>query len=103
MFYLSDILQLVIDRLYKSAFPQHNLVSDRHKRISHIALDFCHKLYSVHEQELKELFAYISLVTTEFTFDILNERLRVQWLAVIDIAGCEHEVQNLAAIIYYQV
>lgn len=41
-----------------------NKVSDRHQRIFHVVLDFSHKLYAVHEQGFKELFADISLVAT---------------------------------------
>lgn len=47
--------------------------SRRHQGIPHVALDFCHKLYAVHKQELKELFTEISLVTTVFALDLLYE------------------------------
>lgn len=99
MFYLSDILQFVINGLNQSPFPKHNLVGDGHERVPHIVLDFGDKLNPVHKKEFKQLFAKISFVTTEFAFDIFNKRLRVERLSVIDIARCEHEVQYLPSVI----
>lgn len=64
VFNLRDIFQLVIDRFYKGPFAQHDFVRDRHQRVPHVALDLSNKLYPIHKQELKELFADISLVTT---------------------------------------
>lgn len=103
MFYLCDIFQFVIDRFYKRTFARHDLVRDRHQRVPHVALDLSDKLYPVDKQEFKKLSADIPLVTAEFPFHIPNEQLKIQRIAVIDIAGHKHKVKDLSAVVYYQM
>ena len=60
-------------------------------------------LWQIHEQKLKQLFPDISFITTEFTFDIPDERFRVKRLTVIHIAWSEHKIQDFPLVIYDQM
>jgi len=99
MLSLSDILQLVIDGFDQSPFAKHNLVGNGHQRVPYVILNLGNKLNSIHKKESKQLLAEVSFVTAEFTLNVFNKRLRIERLAVIDIAGSGHKVQNLAFVI----
>ena len=103
MLYLGDILKFIVDRFDEGPFAKHNFVRHRHQRVLHVVFNLGNELEPVHEQKLKQLFANISLVTTEFAFDILDEGFRVKRLTVIHVAGSEHEVQYFTPIIYDQM
>lgn len=100
---MGDILKFIIDRLDKGSFSEHDLVIDGHQQVPHVALDLGYKLYAVHEQELKQLLADITFVTTKLTLDVFDERLRIKGFAVIHVRRSEHKVQNLAPVIDNQM
>lgn len=70
---MSDVLKFVIDRFNQGPFAKHDLVGYRQQRVPHVVLDFCDKLNTVHEQKLKQLFADISFISTEFALDVFNK------------------------------
>ena len=78
MFYLRDIFKLIVDGFNKSSFAKHNFVCHGHKRVLHVVFNFGYELDSVREQELKQLPSDISFISTEFAFDILDERFRIK-------------------------
>lgn len=73
MFYLSDIFKFIVNIFNKSSFAKHNFVCHGHQRVFHVVFNLGNELDSVHEQELKQLFADISFITTEFALDVLNK------------------------------
>lgn len=73
MFYLSDIFKFIVNIFNKSSFAKHNFVSHGQQRVPHVVFNLGNELDSVHEQELKQLFADISFITTEFALDVLNK------------------------------
>ena len=99
VFYLSDVFKFVINRSDQSSFAKHDLVGDRHQRVPHVVLDFCDNLNTVHEQELKQLLADRSFISTEFAPDVFNKWLWIQRLTVIDIARSEYKVKNSTFVI----
>jgi len=72
VFYLSDIFKFIVNRFNKSSFAKHNFVSHGQQRVPYVVFNLGNELDSVHEQELKQLFADISFITTEFALDIFN-------------------------------
>ena len=76
----------------------HNFVCHGHKRVLHFVFHLGDEPDYVQEQELKQLLPDISFISTEFAFDILDERFRVRWLTVIHIAGSEHKIKNLPSL-----
>lgn len=49
VFYLCDILQLIIDRFYQSAFPQQDFIRCAHQ-FFHVILHLGYQLYAAHEE-----------------------------------------------------
>lgn len=63
MLHLRNVLQLIVDGLYDSPFPEKQLVGHAHQRSFHIALQLRYQLYPVHKKPLEELFLYIPFVS----------------------------------------
>lgn len=100
MLYLCYILQLVVDCLDDCPFPKQQPVRDGHQRPFHIALELGNELYAVHKEALKQPLANISLVAYELAVYGIHERLVFQRLAVVNVTGCYHEVEQLAHLRY---
>ena len=66
MFNLGDVLQLIVDCLYDSPFPEQYPVGNAHECALHVALQFGYQLYPVNKQSLKEFPADIPLVPDKF-------------------------------------
>ena len=64
MFYLYNVLQLVIDRFNSGPFPEQYLVGNAHQRVLHVVFNFSDKLNAIDEKVLKESLTDISLVCT---------------------------------------
>ena len=100
---LRDVLQLVVDCLYQGPLAQENFVRDSHKLSLHVALQLCYQLDAVHEKSGEEVLADVPFVTDQLAEDPLDEGSVPERLSVIDIARCEHEVQNLAPLVADQM
>ena len=103
MFDLRHVLQFIVDALYDGSLAQQHLVRDRHQRVLHSVLQLRYQLDSVDEQPAEQLLSDISSVTHQLSVDVLNETAAFQRFAVINIAGGEHEIDNLAFLIAYQM
>lgn len=64
MFYLYNVLQLVIDRFNSGPFFEQYLVGNAHQRVLHVVFNFSDKLNAIDEKVLKESLTDISLVCT---------------------------------------
>ena len=69
MFYLTNVLQLIINSLDQRSFPEHNLVMLKHQGILHTLLQTCNKVDSVNEELFKEVFRDIPPVSEELPED----------------------------------
>ena len=103
VFYLSDVLQFVINGFYNGPLPCQQFVRHRHQSSLHVALEFCNQLDAVNEQALEKFLAYISLVSNKFPIQELHECLVLKGFAVINVSRGNHEVKQLALLIADQV
>ena len=103
MLNLSDILQFIIDGFNDGTFPCQQPVRHAHDGSLHVALQLRYQLDSVNEQPLEELLADVSLVTDELAVEELHESLVVKRLAVINVAGGDHEIKELALLVADEV
>lgn len=103
VFYLCNVLQLVINRFNQGPFSEQDLVGNAHQRVLHIVFNFSDKLYAIKGKALKQILADISLVGTQFSFNVLQELTLLQRLVVIHVCGSEHKIENLPFIIDYQI
>jgi hypothetical protein len=103
MFYLSDVLQFVIQRFYDGSFPKQQPIRDSHQRTFHVILQLGNELYAIHEQMLEKLPTDISLVSDQFPIDFTQKALVLQRFPVIDIAGSDAEVEDFSFLIAYDM
>ena len=103
MIHSCDVLQFVIDSLNDGSFPQQQPIRDARQRSFHVALEFRYQLYAVHEKPLEEILADIPFICPEFVEDHLYESPVLERFPVIDIFRRNHEVQQFAFLVAYQV
>ena len=103
MLHLCNVLQLIVDGFNDGTFPCQQPVRHAHDGSLHVALQFRYQLDSVNEQPLEELLADVSLVTDELAVEELHESLVVKRLAVINVAGGDHEIKELALLVADEV
>lgn len=99
VFDLRHVLQLVVDGLDQCSFAQENLVSDSHNLSLHIVLQLCNQLNTIHEESGEKFLADVSLVSNQFAEYLLDERFVAERLPVVDITGCDHEVQQITLLV----
>ena len=93
---LRDVLQLVVYGLDQCPLAQEDFVRDCHKLAFHIALQLCYQLDAVHEKSGEEVLADVPLVPDQFSEDSLDEGFVPERIPIVNIAWCEHEVQELS-------
>lgn len=103
MFYLRYVLQLVVDSLDDCPLPEQQPVGNGHQSPFHVALELGDELNAVHEEALEQALADISFVAHELTVYGIDEGLVFQRLAVVNVTGSYHEVEQLALFVAYQV
>lgn len=103
MFNLGNVFQLVIDSLDYGPFTKQDSVIHRPDTAFHIVFQFGNQLYSVNEQFVEQVFADISFVADKFSIDEFDECFHFQRLAVIDIAGRNHKVQDFTPVVANQM
>ena len=99
MLHLCDVLQFVIYGFNNSPLPEKKLVGDTHQRTSHVAFQFCDKLYAIDKEPLEKILSDIAFVTNELAVDEFNKSLVLKRFAVIHITWSYHEIQNLALLV----
>ncbi len=57
--------EFIVYGFYDGSLSQQDSICDFHYRTFHVASEFSGKLYPVHEQPLKKMFADVSLVPDE--------------------------------------
>jgi len=103
MLHLGNVLQLIIDSFYDGSLSKQELVGNAHQGSLHVVLQFGYQLYPVHKETLKQILADISFVTDKFAIEHFHECLVVQWLPIVNITWCNHEVQQLTFLITNQM
>ena len=63
MFYLCNVLKLVIDGFHQSSFPEDNLVIHGHQDVLHVTFDLGNELDSIHEKKVEKSFIDIAFVS----------------------------------------
>lgn len=91
---LRDVLKLTVDGLDQSPLAQEDFVRDCHKLALHVALKLCYQLDAVHEKSGEEVSADVSLVSDQLSEDPFDEGFVPERIPVVNIARCEHEVQE---------
>ena len=103
VFHLRNVLEFIIHSLNDSPLPEQQFVGNAHQRTLHVAFQLGNKLYSVHEQPLEETLAYISLIPNQLAVYEFRKVLVFQRLAVVNVTGCYHEVEQLSLLIANQM
>ena len=96
---LGDVLEFIIDGLYDSPLSGQQSVRHTHQCAFHVTFELCNQLDAVNEESLEEFLANISFVSNEFAIQEFHEGLVLKWLAVIDIARSNHEVEHFSLLI----
>ena len=73
MFYLGNVFQFIVYRFNYRSLSEKNLVVYIHQHVLHVVLDFSDQLNAVHKQSIEQGLAYISLVCTQLSFDVVQE------------------------------
>ena len=103
MLNLGHVLQFVIDGLYQRPLAQEDPVRNGHNLALHIAFEFCNQLNAIHKELGEEVLTDIALVAEQFAEDLLEEGLVPERFPVIDIARCDHEVQQVSLLVANQM
>ena len=86
MFYLTNVLQLIINSLDQRSFPEHNLVMLKHQGVLHALFQTCDEVDSVNEELFEEVFRDIAPVSEELPEDPFVEVHVFQRSSVVYIA-----------------
>ena len=100
---MAHVLELVVDRLDESPFPEHDFVIQAHEGVLHVLLDFRDKVYAVNEKALEKFLAYIAPVCENLSEQVLFESFVFQWLSVVHVPRCERPLCYLAAVVDHNV
>lgn len=103
VFNLGHILEFVIDGLDQRSFPQEDLVRDGHDLPLHVVLELGNQLNAIYKEFGEEVLADVPFVSHQLSEDLLDEGLVPQRLPIIDIARCDHEVQQVSFLVADQV
>jgi hypothetical protein len=103
MFYLTHILQLVIDRFNYRAFAQVYLVRHGHQAVLHVIADTGNQMDAISKEYLGQFLGNIALVTEKLSEYALEKTLVLQGFAVVNIGLCDGEIQYFPSVIYDQM
>ncbi len=99
MFPLCHILEFIVYGFYDGPLSQQTPVRDFPYRAFHVASAFSDRLYPVHEQSLKKMPTDVFLVCDEFPVYEFYKGFVFQWLAVINITGSYHKIQQFTLLV----
>ena len=71
MLNMTNISQFTINSLNQSHFLEQNLVVNMHQVVFHVFACFGNQVYSINKKLFKKCFADISLISNEFSKDLL--------------------------------
>lgn len=99
---LADMLELIDDRLDERALAQEQFVTDAEQAVAHVRAQLGDELKALCQEELLgEVLGDVATVTKELAEEPTNQAR--QRSTIVDIAGCEAEGEELAAVIDDQV
>jgi len=93
MFYLTDILELIVNGLGQRSFPEHNLVILKHQGVLHTLFQTRDEVDSVNEELFEEVFRDIDPVSEELPEDPFVEVHVFQGGSVVYIARSQKKTQ----------
>ena len=96
-----NVLQL--DGFNQRPLAKENLVRNGHDLPLHVVLQLRNQLNPVHKKSREEILADISLVPDQLAENLFDERLVAERLPVVDVAGRDHEVQQVPLLVADQV
>jgi hypothetical protein len=103
VFYLRNVLQLIVHRFNDSSLSEKKFVGNAHQRALHIAFQLGDKLYSVNEESLKEIPADIPLIANQLPVYKFHKCFVFQRFTVINIPWRYHEIEELPFLITNQM
>ena len=84
-------------------FPEQYPVVQVHKRVLHVLLYFCDKVYVVNKKGFKKFLAYVSPVSEYLSEQPLGEALVFQRFTVVGVSRRKGPLYNLATVVDYDV
>ena len=99
MFYLTGVLQFIVDSLDDRPFPEEYLVIEIHQRVLHIPFQLCHQVYIIDEEHFEEVLADIPPVGEEFPEESLGELPVLQRFPVVDVSRGELPLDDLPLVV----
>ena len=93
MFYLTNVLQLIINSLDQRSFPEHNLVMLKHQGILHTLFQTREEVDSVNEELFEEVFRDIAPVSEELPEDPFVEVHVFQGSSVVNITRSKKKIK----------
>lgn len=87
----------------RALFSKKNSICHTQQGILHLVLHFGDQLNSVQKQVFKQGLSYISFVSTELSFDILQKMSLFQRFSVVYISRRKHKTQDFTLVIDYQM
>lgn len=100
---LTNVLQLIVDRLDQKPLAKKNLVPLEHQRVFHVLARLCHQMYAVNEELLEQALTDVSFVCEDLAEYLFVKSLVFQRLPVVNIGRSQHEFKNLAPVVYDQM
>lgn len=100
---MAHVLELVVDRLDESPFPEHDFVIQAHEGVFHVLLDFRDKVYAVNEKTFEKFPAYIAPVGEDLSEQVLFESVVFQRLSVVHVPRRERPLYYLAPVVDHDV
>ena len=99
MFYLTGVLQFIVDSLDDRPFPEEYLVIEIHQRVLHVLFQLCHQVYVINEEHFEEVLANIPPVGEELPEESLGELPVLQRFPVVDVSRCELPLDDFPLVV----
>lgn len=100
---MAHVLELVVDRLDESPFPEDDFVIQAHEGVLHVLLESRDKVYAVNEKALEKFLAYIAPVCEDLSEQVLLESVVFQRLSVVHVPRRERPLYYLSAVVDHDV
>ena len=103
MFYLANVLELVVHGFDQCPFSQYYLVLEVHEAVFHVLAYFGYKVDAVNKKLLEQAIADISFVAEQFPKDLVMEVFVFQWIPIIYIGLRQKEIKYFAFVVDHQM
>lgn len=97
MYYLSLVLQHVVDGFYDVSLAQHHSVIERYQLVFYVYAQSCHQLYSILKEKVKQPLRYVALICEQLAVQSFSKNLEYFQFLVADIYACKNISYNLAS------